>query len=278
MSLTRPLISLLGLFINRFPRITTICRKIRDKLDFIKKPIVTPWKFKLAGNTIMAQGIFEPVETSIVRDILEDVDVLVNVGANIGYYCCHALDMGKHVIAFEPIQRNLRYLCRNIKINGWTTNAEIYPIALSNSIGVLEIYGGNTSASIVKGWADIPESYVTLVPSSTLDIVLGTRLQGKKLLIIVDVEGAEKLILEGATKILANNPKPVWLMEISITEHQPQGVVINPHIADTFKYMFEAGYRAFTANKEMRLVSMSHVEAAQKGDTSVFETHNFLFR
>jgi tRNA G37 N-methylase Trm5 len=90
----------------------------------------TPWGFKLAGNAAMVQGIFEPAETKLVRNILQNVDILVNVGANIGYYCCHALSMGKQVIAFEPIERNLRYLCKNIKNNGWT-GAEVYPMALA---------------------------------------------------------------------------------------------------------------------------------------------------
>ncbi len=271
------LISLLKLFINRFPRIATICRSVRDELDFIKEPIATPWGFKLAGNTAMAQGAFEPVETELVRNILKDVDVMVNVGANVGYYCCHALSMGKPVIAFEPIQRNLRYLYQNIKTNEWS-GIEIYPIALSNRVGVLEIYGGNTGASVVKGWAGTPESYVTLVPSSTMDVVLGTRLRGKKVLVLVDIEGAEKWMLEGATEMLANDPKPIWLMEISVTEHQPRGVIINPHLTDTFKCMFDAGYQAVTADKLMSLVTMTHVKAAQKGDASIFETHNFFFR
>src|ERR1700682_885357 len=146
------LISLVRPFVDRFPRIATMYRSVRDQLDFLEEPRPTSWGFKLAGNTAMEQGTFEPTETELVRSILKDVDILINVGANIGYYCCHALSMGKSVIAFEPIARNLRYLCKNIKTNGWS-GAEVYPIALSNSVGVLEMYGGNTGASVVKGWA-----------------------------------------------------------------------------------------------------------------------------
>lgn len=270
------LLSQVRRLIDRFPRLATIYRNFRDELD-IKKLITTPWGFKLAGNTAMAEGSFEPAETKLVINILKDVDMLVNVGANVGYYCCHALTMGKTVIAFEPIQRNLRYLYQNIKLNGWR-DVEIYPIALSNKVDILEIYGGNTGASVIKGWAGIPENYVTLVPSLTLDLVLGTRLNGKRALMIVDVEGAEKWILEGATKMLANEPKPIWLIEISVNEHQPRGIPINPHLANTFKIMFDAGYKAVTADKESRLVSMAHVESAQRGDVSALGTHNFLFR
>lgn len=260
------------------PHLARLYRILRDQLFLTQEPVVTPWGFKLAGNESMEKGDFEPFETELVRDILQDVDVLVNVGANIGYYCCHALSIGKKVIAFEPIQRNVHYLCKNIKANGWS-GAEVFPMALSNDIGILEIYGGDTGASLVKGWAGIAESYVTLVPSSTLDIILGNRLEGERILIIADIEGAEKAMLEGAVQMLANNPKPIWLIEISVTEHQPQGVAINPHLYDTFKYMFDAGYQqAYAVGSDLLRVTMSQVEAAQSGDTSAFRVHNFLFR
>jgi len=275
MFLARRSSSLVRLLVDRFPRIATLYRSIRDQMDFMEEPKATPWGFKLAGNRAMAQGTFEPAETELVRKILKDVDVLVNVGANVGYYCCHALSLGITVIAFEPIQRNLRYLCQNIKANGWS-GAEIYPVALSNRVGVLEIYGGNTGASVVKGWAGTPESYVTLVPSSTMDVVLGTRLQGKRALILVDAEGAEKWVLEGATIMLVNDPKPIWVVEITIKGHQPYGVEINPNFKSTFQLFFQNGYQAFNVDELMRPVIMEHVNLASS-DNLRFATHNFLF-
>ncbi len=275
-SLKNNSISFVRPLIERVPLIAAMYRSMRDQYEyFTDKPIATPWGFKLAGNKIMAQGSFEINETKIVRDLLKNVDILVNVGANVGYYCCHALSMGKPVIAFEPIERNLHYLCKNIKANGWS-GAEIYPVALSNSVGVLEIYGGNTGASVVKGWAGIPESYVTLVPSSTMDVVLGTRLRGKNVLILVDVEGAEQQMLEGATKMLVNDPKPIWLVEITTKDHQPHGVEINPNFKSTFQLFFQNGYQALNADQDMSQVVMEHVDLASSGSLR-FTTHNFLF-
>lgn len=268
-------ISLARRFIDRFPGVATMYRIIRDQLDCTGELRKTPWGFNLAGNATMAQGGFEPQETNLVRNILKDVDILINVGANVGYYCCHALSMGKSVIAFEPIQRNILYLCKNIKSNGWS-DAEIYPIALSNSVGVLEIYGGNTGASLLKGWANTPESYVTLVPSSTMDVVLGARLKGKKVLILVDVEGFEKQVIEGATIMLANDPKPIWVVEIMTTEHQPQGVAMNPNINSTFQLFSKYGYQSFNFDQGMHPVTMEDVDLASLG-TQRFCTHNFIF-
>lgn len=273
---SKSLISVAKVLVNQFPGMAMLYRNIRDQLDFSDAPIATPWGFKLAGNSMMAQGDFEPDETKLIRQLLQDADVFVNVGANIGYYCCHALSIGKPIIAFEPIHRNLRYLCKNIKINNWT-NAEIFPIALSNQVGILEIYGSNTGASVIKGWANIPEDYVTLVPVSTVDIVLGDRLKNKKVLVLVDVEGAEQWMLEGAKTLLNNIPKPVWVVEINSEEHQPKGVKVNPQIENTFKIFFDNGYRAFVCDQLMKEVTMQDVSLVASGDRK-FETHNFIFQ
>lgn len=276
MFIVKWIISLLKSLVDRFPRMATIYRTVRDQLDAMEEPRKTPWGFKLAGNKVMMNGDFEPIETKLVRDLLKEVDFLINVGANVGYYCCHALSMGKSVIAFEPIQRNLRYLCKNIKANGWS-NAEIYPIALSNSVGVLELYGGNTGASVIKGWAGVSESYVTLVPSSTMDIVLADRLVGKKTLILIDIEGAEKWMLNGATTMLVNDPKPTWLVEIVAKDHQPCGIKINPNFKSTFQFFFENGYQALKVDQNMSPITMEEVDLVSRGKLE-FNTHNFLFR
>ena len=275
MSLEKWLISLARPLVEPFPRIATLYRRVRDQLDYLEEPVLTPWGFKLAGNAAMARGEFEPTETELFRNMLEDIDVLVNVGANIGYYCCHALSLGKPIIAFEPIERNLRYLYKNIKANGWL-DAEIYPIALSSKVGILEIYGGNTGASVVKGWANIPESYVTLVPCSTMDIVLGTRLRGKRALILVDVEGAEKWVLEGANTMLINEPRPIWVVEIMSAQHQPKGFNKNPHFKRTFQLFFENGYQCFIFDRSMRPIMISEVSVTPDGSQD-FTAHNFIF-
>lgn len=274
MSVAKSLIALARPIVERFPRVAAVYRSARDQLAFMKAPEATPWGFKLAGNSAMVRGTFEPTETELVRNILKNVDCLVNVGANIGYYCCHALSMGKSVIAFEPIQRNLRYLCSNIKSNGWS-GPEIYPIALSNTVGVLEIYGSDTGASVVKGWAGIPESHVGLAPSSTMNVVLGSRLRGRKVLVLVDIEGAESQMLEGASEMLVNDPKPTWLLEICFTENHPDG--INKDFARIFDLFWSHGYQAISVDGGMRVVTRDDLRRWQESSSRDFGYVSYLF-
>ena len=149
-------------------------------MQISKRAPETALGFRLIGSQAMKNGEFEVEETRIVRQILPYVDIVINVGANIGYYCCIALSQEKYVVAFEPDYLNLQYLLRNIEANDWSSQIEIYPIALSDRIGVIEMYGGSVMASLVKGWAGTPAQYVNLVPSSTLDHILGSKLQNRR--------------------------------------------------------------------------------------------------
>ena len=263
--------------VEPFPYAAKFLRDLRDLLDRRQPPETTPWGFKLCGDTQMASGKFEPIETDLVRDLLKDADVFVNVGANIGYYCCHALSAGKPCLAVEPISRNIYYLLRNIQINGWEEMAEVFPVAAGSSTSILSIWGGGTGASLIKGWASIPEGYVTQVPVLPLDRIALTAIAGKRALILVDVEGAEYFMLMGAKEILSLSPRPLWMMEITASENQPQGVQINPNFEKTFDVFFDSGYRAFLANGTDIEVTRDDIRAAVQNKRSL-NAYNFIFR
>jgi FkbM family methyltransferase len=263
--------------VEQIPAAAMAYRYIRDSNLRMVEPRDTPLGFKFAGHPAMEQGTFEPAETRIVMRFLEKIDVVINVGANTGYYCCLALHRGKRVIAFEPIGQNLQCLYRNVRANGWQDRIEIYPIALSDRIGIIDIFGGGTGASLVKGWAGIPERYAQLVPTSTLDNVLGERIQGRNCLFIIDVEGSEKLVLGGSQGALAAQPKPIWMVEISVRDHQPKGVTLNPHLRSTFQHFWDFEYEAWTAGESIRLVDPGEIEDIAAGREDTLRTHNFLF-
>lgn len=273
----KQLIRLVKPIIERFPKLAMSYRYVRDSWQMYEEPQETLMGFKFVGSESMQSGQFEQEETQIVKRILSHVDIVINIGANIGYYCCIALSQEKYVVAFEPISLNLRYLLRNIKANNWDSRIEIYPMALSNKVGVIEIYGGGTMASLVKGWAGTPEQYVTLVPSTTLDNVLDARFQGKRCFMLVDIEGAEQLMLEGASSIINMVPRPLWLMEISISQHQPKSISINPNLLSTFQLFWQNGYEAWTADRQCRIIHLDEIEQIVRSGVDTLHTHNFLF-
>ncbi|MDT8308011.1 MAG: hypothetical protein RQ866_00660, partial [Bacteroidales bacterium] len=98
--------------VERFPRLAFVYRFVRDRWQMYEEPKETPMGFRLVGNKSMQHGNFEPVETQLVKKILPNVDIVINIGANIGYYSLMALSNEKYVVAFEPIDINVRYLLR----------------------------------------------------------------------------------------------------------------------------------------------------------------------
>lgn len=276
MSLGKQFIKLRKSVEKRIHRMKRTYKYIKDN-RILHDPVETPLGFRLIGNQAMEQGFFEPEETKLVKKILQQVDIFINVGANVGYYCCIALQESMHTVAFEPIENNLRYLYRNIRANNWEDNIEIFPIALSDKTGIIEIFGGGTGASLVKGWAGTPDYNVTSVPTSTIDKVLGSRFHGKKSFILVDIEGAEKLMLEGASSYLCAVPKPIWMVEISTSEHQPKGITVNPDLLSTFQIFWDNGYEAWAVSENIRMINPDEVERIAKGGPNTLQTINFLF-
>lgn len=266
---------------NKFARLLhSIDKKYRRFTDarFNKlEPKDTPLGFKLIGSEAMEQGSFEPEETFLVGKLLGKVEHFINVGANIGYYCCLALQKNLPVIAFEPESQNVKFLIKNVQANNWESRIEIYPIALSSKVGIVNIYGGGTGASLLKGWADTPSSLVAAIPTSTLDLIVGDRLNNRRTLVLIDIEGAEFYALQGALKLIKQTPKPMWMIEICVHEHQPQGVPINPNLLPTFSVFWDSGYDAYTATKNPRLVTRDELEAIVNGGANTIDTHNFIF-
>jgi len=277
LNIGRHFLKLAKSIVDRFPKVALIYRYLRDSHKLMQEPKETKMGFKFIGNRAMEQGMYEPEDTKITVRLLQNADVFVNVGANIGYYCCIALKCGIFTVAFEPVELNLKYLFKNIKANNWVDSIEVFPLALSNKAGLINIYGGGSGASLVKGWARTPEQYVKLVPTSTMDYILSSRFNGKSLFILVDIEGAEKSMLEGANSILNREPRPIWMVEITISKHQPEGIKINPNLLSTFEIFWDKGYEAWTAGNRIRNINSEEIESIIKNGTDTILTDNFLF-
>lgn len=264
--------------LKRFPRLNAAYHGYRECKHMLRPPVRNPQGFWFTGNKQMQSGQFEPEETKLVQELLGEVDVLINIGANIGYYCCMALGRKKQVVAFEPLPKNVEFLMKNVALNGLEDSIEIFPMALSSSCGITKFFGGGTGASLIEGWAGQTQEQVTLVPMSTLNNVLGDRMQGKRCLVLVDVEGSELAMLQAASKLLSSSPRPIWFVEISVNEHQPEGTLLNPNLVATFEVLFDAGYHAYTASRDSRRVLLDEVKQVAATGRDTLQTHNFIFR
>ncbi|MFH1052417.1 MAG: FkbM family methyltransferase [bacterium] len=261
----------------KFPNLSMWYRFFRDYLNRHKKPTLTKQGFYLTGNTQMENDDFELEETKLIQELLKNADIFINIGANIGYYCCFSMQQRKKTIAFEPLPSNLFLLYKNMKLNKWSENIEIHPIALSNQCGITDIYGHGTGASTIKGWAGNNAKFSHIVPVNSLDTVISDRFADKMILVVMDVEGAELNVLKGSINIINRTLKPIWFVEISISEHQPEGININPNLLDTFKIFWETGYSSVIANKSLREIKYKDIEMIIQTQRDNLNSHNFIF-
>jgi FkbM family methyltransferase len=256
------------------PSIGRAYRSIRDERAAMAPPVPTPFGFKLAGNVAMAAGVFETEEIEVFLRLLQKASTCIDIGANIGLYTCLAAAQGKHVVAVEPLSVNLTALYRNLLCNRFL-DVEVFPVGLSGKVGIKRLFGGNTGASFVPGWAGASDKRNELVPVSTLDLIVQTRFDGQALLIKMDVEGFEYEVLLGAEHALGLSPRPIWLVEICLSEHFPDG--LNDKFYNTFDAFWRRGYEARTANREERLIHADDVSRWVKQGYADFGSHNYLF-
>jgi FkbM family methyltransferase len=133
---------------------------------------------------------------------LRDGDVVLDIGANQGFFTCYAARKGAKVYAFEPNPENYDRLVHNVKQNGLEELVTVKPWAISDEEGfvklmVSEELGGGRS-TIVPKFAEnsgISIRKNVTVPCYTVPQILQRFAVKRVRLCKIDAEGAEFQIL-----------------------------------------------------------------------------------
>lgn len=223
----------------------------------------------------MVDGRFEPCETELVRDWLGRIDVFVDAGAHVGFFTCLAAAQGVRTVSIEPLIENLENLYVNLHING-LMGAEVFPLGLAETPGLRPLFGTSTGASLIPGWSSTSKQWSRTIAVNTLDNILRSRFEHKRLFVKMDIEGAEWGALSGASETLARTPAPAWLVEICLTENLPAGET-NPHFGHVFELFWKHGYEGRTVDGQSRAVVGEDVARWLRTGKRDFGSYNFLF-
>jgi FkbM family methyltransferase len=170
------------------------------------------WQQAMINDTY-DQELFEAIKFLSLEN-----GVVYDVGAHIGYHALKfsaSVGANGHVYAFEPNPVNYHRLCENIELNDDLTK-KITPLsyALANSrqttifLGSAEIENGTSSGGFVESASTLwPKSdYVEKtgftameVTQETIDNLVCSEIISPPTLMKIDVEGAEALVLQGAS-------------------------------------------------------------------------------
>lgn len=199
----------------------------RMRWQIINKPYIIPFAGNLnitvpktgSASLIYYQGYSELETADFLTHFLRKGMIVVDVGAHIGEYTLLAAKLvgsSGEVHAFEPQPSLFPILTDNVHMNN-LSNVVLNCSAVSNSIGEIEfeIFGEASVSSIRKHTVLSQNAKLVQVNSTSLDTYWSSH---RKIdLIKVDVEGAEKLVFEGAQRLLTlpDITAPVWLFEYS---------------------------------------------------------------
>lgn len=166
-------------------------------------------------------GTYEAGTSKLVRRVLRSGDVVLDVGANIGWYTtlfakCVAPDGVVH--AFEPVPFLFEKLRRNCMLSNCESMVRLNRIALGRTTGTIRLFapkdGPHGEISIFPECE--AENPSLDVPCLTLDEYCARHMSKKAAVLIkLDVEGAEPDIIDGAQTLLDSAHPPMWLCEIN---------------------------------------------------------------
>jgi FkbM family methyltransferase len=129
------------------------------------------------------------------RRILRPGDLFVDVGSNVGSYALWAADAGAEVIAVEPSPAAAAKLRANIALNDLPITVRACALASEPDQLWLTCDLGAMNHLLPE-----PSATAERVDVDTLDNVIGDRYAAG---VKIDVEGVERLVLEGAPRALA---------------------------------------------------------------------------
>lgn len=167
------------------------------------------------ATALLLGKAYEKCETDLLSEVVEEGMVVIDCGANIGYYTLLAAKLvgerGK-VFAFEPEPSNYALLVKNIEANGYH-NVVPARKAISNKTGSITLsLADDPSGHSLGQIAQEHARGVIIVDSVTLDESLEQNIAPVDV-IKMDIEGAEMRALEGMNNIIRQNPNLKILTE-----------------------------------------------------------------
>ena len=185
--------------------------KTADGIFFIARP-----KFEDLARFLFSKTVAKWEPLSIME--AEESDIIVDVGANVGYYTLRLSPLvGKNgkVLAIEAEPESCEILKKNCELNK-LSNVEVQNFAITDKKGTVTLYTSGTHSganSIFSDSEKLTRDSLT-VPSTTLDDLLDDKYPVINWMKI-DVEGAELKVLRGSSNTLKHTKKII----VELHEH-----------------------------------------------------------
>jgi FkbM family methyltransferase len=170
-----------------------------------------------SGRLEYLAGEYEPEVTQVVMERVREGMIVVDGGANIGYYTLlfsHLVGVSGKVYAFEPDPAMYQALLMNIFRNA-LSNVEAFDYALGKTSGMALFHALGGVGSGFAQDSDIGGMHIIVQV-----VALDSLLEGRERVDFVklDVEGTELDCLEGMQNIIAKNPEILVIFEVNLNK------------------------------------------------------------
>lgn len=162
-------------------------------------------KTDFGHKSIIFNGFYELKLTRQLVQQAKKGGVMVDVGANYGYYTClwAAQNPNNKVIAFEASPPNVAPLINNVTKNGLNSQVTVLPMAAGKEKGEMKFsLGGHADQTGWGGFTIMDDDGADVVPVDTLDAYSEKYNIDKIDLLKIDTEGADTWVLYGAERLL----------------------------------------------------------------------------
>jgi len=236
-------VSILSNLVEKIPAQRRLGRLLRFPLRLIPRSTVVRVRSGLnrgmkwivgASTHSCWLGIYEPQKQAAILRFIKPGMKVLDIGANGGFYTLAFArlvgDQG-HVWAFEPLAGKVEYLLRHVSMNS-LHNVDIVQAAVADKQGMarLQVTSDGSMGSLTS-------EGVYRVPTVSLDDLISANVISDPAFIKMDVEGAETMVLSGASKLLARRRAIVFLACHGPEQRRNCSSILREH-----------GYRIFDLN------------------------------
>lgn len=189
-------------------------------------------------------------ETNFIRRMAKKDWICFDIGANVGYYSLLFASLCKkgETHSFEPLPLCYHLLSASISLNNFD-NVRLNNFALSNYSGVSKFTVSKKceSSSFVHTEMS-PLENIIQVKTMRLDDYIRENDIARIDFVKLDVEGAEKLVLEGSLETISRKELQPKILLVEL--YDPNFIHYNTSIDEIVKFLNSYGYEAFIILKQ----------------------------
>lgn len=220
---------------------------------------------------VAGHGKFEELEFNTLLNLVQEDSVVLDVGANMGYYSVRIAQKAVRgiVYAFEPDPGNFDLLTKNLALNN-LTNVVTRNVALSDRNDVLRLWKHPFNVGDYRLYNDGDFTEYVDVPTIRLDDVLPERVD----LVKIDVQGYEYFVFNGGQQLLEKHHPTIF------SEFWPRGLYNSGATPEAYLNLMQRnGYAPSIIDEDKQMVvETSYAYLTEMSSKPVNRYVNLIFR